>query len=368
MRYALRSDVCGALFETHRALEVLLAWLVLPGCDPTQDEYREDPKARSHVLSHRSYFLPRSTLPRASRVIDLRCDGVAIGRTGYGTAEWKSTCHRTPGHATTASSWRRLAPRARLKPSISLERVTAICFGGKRLGTPRVRPHPRRRVVSRGGRAPPRRVHAAATARRAGLISAPSLRGRLPSEAATGAGPMAERPRPPAPHALDHAAHGGRRAHASGTGDGDCFRKATSGRMSACGGSSHSNLPPSAWGRAPYRRSVRSRADSVVRPCTAWPSGGCQASMRFLRGGKPGATAPGLPAADGVPRCWSAGSQRRARAATVYERGVDTGAGTCAPNPCDRFHLALRPSRSHDRCCRCCLRAGRPIRSAGCRP
>src|SRR4029453_1631720 len=67
-RHALRCDVGGALFEAHRSLEVLLAWLVLRDRGPTQDEHRENPKARSCVLFHRSSLLPASTLPRASQV------------------------------------------------------------------------------------------------------------------------------------------------------------------------------------------------------------------------------------------------------------------------------------------------------------
>jgi hypothetical protein len=63
VRHAVRSDVCGALFETHRALEVLLTWLVLRGCDLAQDEEGNDPNARSQVLFHRFPFCPSTLLP-----------------------------------------------------------------------------------------------------------------------------------------------------------------------------------------------------------------------------------------------------------------------------------------------------------------
>jgi hypothetical protein len=80
VRHALRSDVCAAQLETLRALAVLPARLVLRCCDSAQDEYREDAKARSHVLFHRTFFLPASHLRLASQVVDLRRDGVAIRR------------------------------------------------------------------------------------------------------------------------------------------------------------------------------------------------------------------------------------------------------------------------------------------------
>ena len=81
VRHAVRSDVCGALLETHRALEVLLTWMVLRDCEPAEDEDGEDPRERCHVLSHRSHLLPASSLLRASQAIGLRRAGVAIGRT-----------------------------------------------------------------------------------------------------------------------------------------------------------------------------------------------------------------------------------------------------------------------------------------------
>jgi len=40
VRYARRFDLCIALREAERALEVLLAWLVRRRCDPAKDEYR----------------------------------------------------------------------------------------------------------------------------------------------------------------------------------------------------------------------------------------------------------------------------------------------------------------------------------------
>src|SRR4030095_2520907 len=87
-RHALRGDVGGALFEAHRSLEVLLAWLVLRDRGSTQDEHRENPKARSCVLFHRS---SSARVDSASGLTGngLRREGAPIGRRAYGTPEPK---------------------------------------------------------------------------------------------------------------------------------------------------------------------------------------------------------------------------------------------------------------------------------------